>query len=85
VFNKDGKNPSNIFGLLQFFLEHICKKICTIEFIHPVCLSVCALYFRHFSTYDLQISNSGRSLFENRTMSCPEALSICENSNFSLL
>jgi hypothetical protein len=43
-------------------LEHIFEKNCSIEFINPVRPSVCTLFFRHISTYDLQILDSKRGL-----------------------
>jgi hypothetical protein len=30
------------------FLEHILKKICSVEFINPACPSVCTLFFAIF-------------------------------------
>jgi hypothetical protein len=51
-------------------LEHIFEKNCSFKFINPVrpsvrtsaCPSVCILFFRHLSTYDLQILDSKRRL-----------------------
>jgi hypothetical protein len=54
------KNMLKLY-VFEYLLEHIFEKKCSFEFI-KVCPSVCTLFFRHLSTYDLQILDSKRRL-----------------------